>query len=71
MREHSIKRVYYPVFQGESDYQLYFSIGAMILWQSAKKHQNCVGGDACRSLPNCPPSAFQPIKLSSNHHDKF
>jgi hypothetical protein len=38
--------VYYPVFQGESDYQLYFSIGVLILWQSAEKHQNCVGDDA-------------------------
>jgi hypothetical protein len=34
--------VYYSVFQGESDYQLYFSIGIMVLWQSAKNTQNCV-----------------------------
>src|SRR6202035_604921 len=52
--------IYYLVFQEESDYQLYFSIGVMILWQSAKKHQNCVGGDPYRSLPNYPLSTFQP-----------
>jgi hypothetical protein len=38
----SRKRIYYSVFQGESDYQLYFSIGVMVLWQSAKNTQNCV-----------------------------
>jgi hypothetical protein len=38
----SRKRVYYSVFQGESDYQLYFSIGALVLWQSAKNTQNYV-----------------------------
>jgi hypothetical protein len=47
----SRKRVYYWVFQGEFDYQLYLSIGALILWQSTKKHQNCVDDDACRFLP--------------------
>jgi hypothetical protein len=40
----SRKRADYSKFQGESDYQLYFSIGLMILWQNTKKHQNCVGG---------------------------
>jgi hypothetical protein len=34
--------VYYSVFQGESNYQLYFSIGALLLWQSVKNTQNCV-----------------------------
>jgi hypothetical protein len=34
--------VYYSVFQGESDYQLCFSIGVMVLWQSAENTQNCV-----------------------------
>jgi hypothetical protein len=34
--------VYNSVFQGESEYQLYFSIGLMILWQNAKNAQNCV-----------------------------
>jgi hypothetical protein len=63
--------VYYPVFQGESDYQLCFSIGALILWQSTKKHQNCVDDDTCRSLPNCPSPAFQPTNIPPNHHDKF
>ena len=29
--------VYYSVFQGESDYRLYFSIGVLLLWQSGKK----------------------------------
>jgi hypothetical protein len=62
--------VYYSVFQGESDYQLYFSIGVMILWQSTKKHQN-YAGDTCRSLPNCPSPAFQPTNMLPNHHDKF
>jgi hypothetical protein len=38
----SRKRIYYSIFQGESDYQLYFSIGVMVLWQSAKNTQNCV-----------------------------
>jgi hypothetical protein len=47
----SRKRVYYSVFQGESKYQLHFFIGVISLWKSAIKHQNCVGGDACRSLP--------------------
>jgi hypothetical protein len=37
--------VYYSSFQGESDYQLGFSIGVMVLWQSAKKHQNYVDDD--------------------------
>jgi hypothetical protein len=41
-------KVYFSGFQGESDYQLYFSIGLMVLWQNAKKHQNCVdGGGTC------------------------
>jgi hypothetical protein len=71
MREYSRKRVYYSVFQGESDYQLYSSIGVMILWQSANPHQNYVDDDACRSLPNCPSPHFQPTKLPSNHQDKF
>jgi hypothetical protein len=47
--------IYYSSFQDESDYQLCFSIGVMVLWQSAKKHQNCVG-DPCRSLPIHQPS---------------
>jgi hypothetical protein len=63
--------LYYSSFQGESDYQLCFSIGALILWQSAKKHKDYVDDDTCRSLPNCPPPAFQPTKMPSNHHDKF
>jgi hypothetical protein len=52
--------VYYSVYQRESDYQLCFSIGVMILWQSAKKHQNCVAGDACRSLPIAATSPSNP-----------
>jgi hypothetical protein len=33
--------VYDSEFQGESEYQLCFSIGAMILWQNAKNTQIC------------------------------
>ena len=69
MREYSRKRVYYSVFHGESDYQLCFSIGIMILWQSAKKHQNCVD-DPCRSLPihqpSNPPNCLLIIMNNSN-----
>jgi hypothetical protein len=32
--------VYDSEFQGESDYQLHFPIGAMVLWQNAKNAQN-------------------------------
>jgi hypothetical protein len=32
--------VYNPELQGESDYQLRFSIGLMVLWQNAKNAQN-------------------------------
>ena len=56
----SRKRVYYSVSQGEFDYQLYFSIRVIVLWQSAKKHQNCVDDDQITNL--------QPTKLPSNHH---
>jgi hypothetical protein len=68
----SRKRKYYSVFQGESDPQLYFSIGVMVLWQSTKKHQNCVGDDACRSLPiahhqpSNPPTCLLIILNNSN-----
>jgi hypothetical protein len=34
--------VYNPEFQGESGYQLWFSIGLIVLWQNAKNTQNCV-----------------------------
>jgi hypothetical protein len=32
--------VYDSEFQGESEYQLYFSIGAMILWQNTQNTRN-------------------------------
>jgi hypothetical protein len=44
MKKNSNIDVYDSEFQGDSEYQLCFSIGAMVLWQNAKKHQNCVGG---------------------------
>jgi hypothetical protein len=44
MKNNSNIGVYDPEFKGESEYQLCFSIGLMLLWQNAKKHQNCVGG---------------------------
>jgi hypothetical protein len=58
--EYSRKRVYYSISQGEFDYQLYSSIRVIVLWQSAKKHQNCVDDDQITNL--------QPTKLPSNHH---
>jgi hypothetical protein len=36
--------VYNSEFNGESKYQFCFSIGLILLWQIANKHQNCVGG---------------------------
>jgi hypothetical protein len=63
--------VYYSVFQGESDYQLCFSIGALILWQSAKKHQNCVDDDTtdpyqiAHHQPSNPPNYLLIITINS------
>jgi hypothetical protein len=34
--------VYNSVFQGESEYQLFFSVGFMVLWKNAKNAQNYV-----------------------------
>jgi hypothetical protein len=34
--------VYDSVFQEESEYQLYFSIGLIVFWENAKNAQNCV-----------------------------
>jgi uncharacterized Tic20 family protein len=63
---------YYSSFQGESDYQLCFSIGALILWQSAKKHQNCVDDDAAdpcqiaHHQPSNPPNCLLIIINNTN-----
>jgi hypothetical protein len=46
MKKNSNNGVYDSECQGESEYQVYFSIGLMVLWQNAKKYQNCVGGGA-------------------------
>jgi hypothetical protein len=42
MREYSRKRVYYSIFQGEFDYQLYSSIGVYYsLLQGESDYQLC------------------------------
>jgi hypothetical protein len=42
IKNNSNPGVYDSEFQGESEYQLYFSIGVMILWKNTKKHQNYI-----------------------------
>ena len=37
--------LYDSEFQGESEYQLCFSIQPMIVWQPTKKHQNYIDDD--------------------------
>jgi hypothetical protein len=72
--DNSNYRVYYSVLQEESDYQLCFSIGVPVLWQSTKKHQNCAGDDACRSLPiheSSNPSNYLPIIMINSRNGEY
>jgi hypothetical protein len=75
IRNNSNLGVYNSEFQGESEYQFYFSIGLMVLWQIDKKHQNCVGGGGTcwlqittlnRHQSSNPPTTMLIMKKNSN-----
>jgi hypothetical protein len=76
MKKNSNIGVYDSEFEGDSEYQLCFSIGLILLWQIAKKHQNCVGGGVgggaadhhqiARHWPSNPPNTMLITKNNSN-----